>query len=104
MNKKAQGLPITTIVLMVIILVTLVALALFFFSGFGRTSKQVDPGIAIAQCQSRCNRAKALAPYETDINNVKTKSGFCEDYDCNEYVECNVMLKEGNEAQLLKCP
>ena len=100
--KKAQGLPITTVVLIVIILVTLVAVAIFFFSGFDRSSKQVNPGIAIAECQSRCNRAKAIAPYEKDVTKIRTDSEFCTDYKCDDYVDCRVTPKNA-KAQTLTC-
>ena len=103
---KSQGLPITTIVLIVIILVTLIAVSIFFFSGFGKTSKQLSPSISIAKCQSICSNAKSMAANmdysSSNEASIKEKSKFCEN-NCSEVVSCRVTWKNG-VTTTLDCP
>lgn len=52
MFKKAQGLPMTTIVLILISLLVLVTVAIFFFGQMGQTSGGATESQCIAKCQS----------------------------------------------------
>ena len=54
--KKAQGLPITTVVLIVICIMVLVVIVLFFFGGFGSGQSSVNT----FQCQQQCQTINVL--------------------------------------------
>jgi len=54
--EKAQGLPITTVVLIVICILVLVVIILFFLGGFGSGQSSVNT----FQCQQQCQTINVL--------------------------------------------
>jgi len=92
--KKAQGLPITTVVLIVICIMVLVVIVLFFFGGFGSGQSSVNT----FQCQQQCQtinvliNGKQMCCSKSDtvcLNNVNTIKNFCSS-GCNTKVACTL--------------
>ena len=91
---KSQGLPISTIVIIVISIVVLSAVLLFFFSGFGKPTGTLSEQNALSKCQSKCSIIAASSPTTADkvtslassnnVNyceelNVKGETKYCPD-------------------------
>lgn len=83
MNKKAQGLPLTTIIIAILVILVLVIVVVFFLGGFrgitqkisGVFSKTIsgsDLNFAIHTCQNYCDQAKILPTQD-----LKKTSAYC---------------------------
>lgn len=70
-NKKGQGLPLTTIIIAILVVVVLIVLVAFFLGGssaitdtikrvFYGTTAGYDLNLAIQTCQTRCDQLKDL--------------------------------------------
>jgi hypothetical protein len=106
MNKKAQGLPISTIALIIMVIVVLAALTIFFFSYYGKSKSGTD----LFTCQQICQSAKAIYPIASTAASCtstcpgKSATDFCANKCYNSlkcsmgdpcgsyYVSCNTTL------------
>ena len=78
-KMKSQGLPLTTIVVTILVIIVLAALGFSFFKGFG----QGKEGVSVAECQQYCSQlhaTRAASPDMTLSELMKTKEGqlFCD--------------------------
>ena len=71
MNKKGQGLPLTTIIVAILVVVVLVVIVAFFLGGttgltntikrvFFGTTAGTDLSLAVEACRNHCDRAASL--------------------------------------------
>jgi len=90
--EKAQGLPITTVVLIVICILVLVVIILFFLGGFGSGQSSVNT----FQCQQQCQTINVLITGKqmcctridnVCLNNVNSLKSFCSGK-CDTKVAC----------------
>ena len=92
---KSQGLPITTIVLIVLGISVLAAVLIFFLGGFGQGSSSVNT----FQCQQWCTtintqiEAGMLDP--DGFRNYKVVNDYCNNK-CNNTMICNIPSKSGS--------
>ena len=82
-NKKAQGLPMTTIALLILVIIVLVGVAIFFFTGFAGGQEGIDESIMLSHCQDLCARVAAGA--KDYCNNA---AGWGDDGACIPYMHC----------------
>jgi len=84
MNKKGQGLPLTTIIIAILVVVVLIVIIAFFIGGstqltdsikrvFFGTTAGYDFNLALETCQSRCDLAKDMP-----ITNAQENSAYCQ--------------------------
>jgi hypothetical protein len=66
--EKAQGLPITTVVLIVICILVLVVIILFFLGGFGSGQSSVNT----FQCQQQCQTIIVTLKANQTCNGIAT--------------------------------
>src|SRR3989344_958951 len=82
MDKKGLELSYNTIILGILVVIVLVVVVVFFIGGFSTVSGKIknflgvsvagtDLEVAISECQSRCERAKALP------ENLRHTSAYC---------------------------
>ena len=129
---KSQGLPLQTIVILVLVIVALAAILMFFFGGFGKSGGSLNDQQALATCQSRCSRAKAIASElifgnSTDkakrgilytstssvglnIYKAGSYSNYCTKVNvegsnefCSSLMSCNVLFKDETDQCRLGC-
>jgi len=92
---KSQGLPITTIVLIVLGISVLAAVLIFFLGGFGQGSSSVNT----FQCQQWCTtintqiEAGMLDRY--GFSAYKVVNDYC-DNKCDKVMICNIPQKSGS--------
>lgn len=114
MDKKGQGLPLTTIILAILVVVVLIVLIAFFLGGsssifdsikrvFFGTTAGYDLNLAIQTCQSRCESAKELPSL------AKPKHAFCTSSLAVDYSPVDGeadFVKDGNKKKTVKyyCP
>jgi flagellar basal body-associated protein FliL len=82
MNKKAQGLPITTIALIIIVIVVLAAVTIFFFSYFGKSSDSTK----VLTCRQLCEGERSYYASANAWRNL-TMSEFCKQ-GCSGIITC----------------
>jgi hypothetical protein len=90
MFKKAQGLPLNTIIIIVLTLFVLAGVGIYFFGQFGTGTESTNS----AQCIQLCESLKAqMSSDETltwdDLKNSETRINFCNG-NCPSVVECKV--------------
>ena len=111
---KSQGLPLQTIVILVLVIVSLAAILMFFFGGFGKSGASLNDQQALSKCQSRCTRARtfaiALDKDQDNINNTIEKSSFCNTtvvegsgVRCDKITSCKVLFKNQPDECTLHC-
>lgn len=87
---KAQGLPITTIVLIVLAVVSLVVILLFFFGVFQQGKSTTQEQGDFAKCNAICTKIIAYSPKtQGEVINLASKFDYCK-LSCNKYIVCNV--------------
>ena len=85
MNKKAQGLPLSTIIVAILVIVVLIVVLIFFLGGMGGMSTKiksiffgatagVDKSLAIEYCRQYCISAQSLP------ESARGSSSFCKKY------------------------
>ena len=74
---KSQGLPMTTIALLILVIIVLVGVAIFFFVGFGEGQEALSPTLSLAECQSYCARVAAGAITHCKNGGVFAQNGMC---------------------------
>ena len=113
---KSQGLPIQTIVILVLVIVSLAAILMFFFGGFGKSGSSLNDQQALATCQSRCTRARTFAmglekgTDNTNASYVVGNSSFCnetsvegQNLKCDKITSCRVLFKNQPDECTLNC-
>jgi len=106
--EKAQGLPITTVVLIVICILVLVVIILFFLGGFGSGQSSVNT----FQCQQQCQTINVMLKSNQTCNgiaNLNVAKSYCSG-GCIAKAPC--VLSEGNycggwnvvASQCVTCP
>jgi len=90
--EKAQGLPITTVVLIVICILVLVVIILFFLGGFGSGQSSVNTFQCQQQCQTINVQVKAGQVCGTTSFDNAAKN-YC-NANCNSKIRC--VLPEGS--------
>ena len=113
-TKKAQGLSMQTIVILVLAIVVLAATLMFFFGGFGKSGSSLNDQQALATCQSRCTRAKAIAAgcessssSGCSVSTIGSNSNYCtavtvegSDKKCNMLMTCAVTYSNGQSSTI----
>ena len=93
MDKKGLELSYNTIILGILVVIVLVVVVVFFIGGFSSVTGKIrdflkistagtDLEVALSECQSRCERAKAL-PGDLRHTSAYCTSSFLIDYDNN---------------------
>ena len=102
MFKKAQGLPMSTIIIIILVLFVLAGVGIFFFTQFGAGGE----GASQAQCIQMCQTIKSqIASIEegswADVQNSDVAVRFCEGHSvpegCVTMVQCKVLYDADNE-------
>lgn len=93
---RAQGLPITTIVLIIIAIAVLAGVVLLFYFGWFKPQSSVGEQEMISKCQSLCAQIQAHNP-KTKSDAASYADTFCS-FNCSDYVTCRVTLQEGGEC------
>ena len=103
---KSQGLPIQTIVLIVIAIVALAAIIIFFFGGFAKSTSGVDTQTTLSECQSYCQRMNIIASKIKWLSSTDCKADvsdqvpeYCSN-SCNDYMSCIVTFEDGTRARI----
>jgi len=100
-NKKAQGLPLNTIVLAILVIIVLLVIIVFFTSKMGDTSKSLDQNAQIAKCSTKNVAIAALgftdAQYSDD---AKSCSNLGDNYKPISVIPSN---KDANNAVIGIC-
>jgi len=87
---KAQGLPITTIVLIVLAVVSLVVILLFFFGVFQQGKSTTQEQGNFAKCNAICTKIIAYSPKnQNEVINLATQFKYC-NLQCDKYIKCNI--------------
>ena len=94
--EKAQGLPITTVVLIAICIMVLVIIILFFLGGFGSGTNSVNT----FQCQQMCQTINTLVAGNqicdpTGVGNINSFKSFCSG-NCDKKVSCSLNTRKNN--------
>jgi uncharacterized protein YxeA len=97
LNRKAQGLPITTIALIIIVLVVLAAVAIFFFMYFTKSSGSTD----YFNCQQLCQAEKAYQADRGTWSNATNVSGTSY---CKQGCKTTMGSCTYNTSAILTCP
>lgn len=102
--KKAQGLPMQTIAIIIIVILVLVGVLLFFFGAFGESGGVASEQAATAECQTRC--VQLNVKYGSGVDGVTDLNKFCEPITisgetrhCDEFVACEI----NSEEQVVTC-
>ncbi len=85
MDKKAQGLPLNTIIVAILVIVVLIVVLVFFLGGMGGMSTKiksiffgatagVDKSLAIEYCRQYCIQAESLS------ESLQKSSMYCKKY------------------------
>ncbi len=95
---RAQGLPITTIVLIIIAIAVLAGVVLLFYFGWFKPQSSVGEQEMISKCQSLCAQIQAHNPKtKSDVTNYL--DGFCSyKYNCSDYVTCRINTQTEGEC------
>lgn len=102
MNSKAQGLPMNTIILIILVLFVLAGVGIFFFSQFQEGDKGFDQSQCVQLCQSiRASMASDETTTWTDIKNGPVAQSFCTGY-CFNTIECKVRLNSEDAQNIWK--
>ena len=133
MNKKAQGLPMNTIVIAIIVIVVLVLVLTFFFGGFATLTEKIkavfypsisgqEETLAIQACDRYCGNLQ-LRTY-SDVADAQSRistSSFCnkrpvdldgdgqvspneKEIDCDDLgVLCEISTIQTGEKLLVSC-
>jgi len=87
-SKKAQGLPMQTIVIIIILIVVLAAVLIFFFSTFGEGKGGVDQQNIFARCSSLCAEINSKgSKTSSDVITDASNAGYCSK-ECHKYTSC----------------
>lgn len=92
---KSQGLPISTVALILIILITGAIAIMFFYgmmtSGKNATSESTD----LSECQQICSKIQTTHPDNAgDAATAAHSFGYC-DKGCNTKLSCTIYLSDG---------
>ena len=85
---KSQGLPIQTIVILILVLVTLAVFLVFVFGISSKGTVQTHEQGNFAKCQTICTEISAYAKDNDDVENLADVKKFC-DVPCDHYISCN---------------
>jgi len=90
---KAQGLPITTVVIIVLAVAVLAVVIIFFLAGTGSGQASVNT----FQCQQMCGTVNTLVASKqlcdkSDIDKVSTAKSFCSS-NCHTKVSCVISTR-----------
>lgn len=99
--SNAQGLPMTTIALVIVVLLTVAGLAFFFFTQFGVE----ESGVGAAQCQRECKSVQVAvqssgANTDNKIGGLNKAEGYCKK--CHDQT-CNIERANGTSCDLDPC-
>ena len=84
---KAQGMPMQTIALIIIIIIALAGVSIFFFVYFGKSKNVVESQTNYSKCKNLCMDAQSDVSINdcTHFNTIKSKfssGGECSGYNC----------------------
>ena len=109
LNKKAQGLPVNFIVIVIIAVVVLLGVIMFFLGGF--RTEAMDIQTAINVCDTRClseARHTATIDSSSDYSNPNSQfcgitqevAGYTGAQRCNQITTCRVNFRDGSNCVL----
>lgn len=94
MNKRGQGLPMNTIIIIILVLFVLAGVGIYFFSQFSTG----QAGTNSAQCIQLCESMKAQMSSDDSItwaslSDSQTRTNFCAG-NCYDSVNCKLRVED----------